>query len=208
MNKCLLVSGGEFSPVPDIEAYDMIIACDKGYEHCKKMNVTPDIVIGDLDSCTVNISPETNLKKLNPIKDDTDTISSVRYALSMGYHQIDICCAFGGRLDHSIANIQTAAFIMEHGASTCITGTDTMLFSINNGSITLPKKNNCYLSVFSISDISTGVSIKGTKYEVTNISLTNTYPIGTSNEWVNDAATISVEHGMLIAVISKNVKIK
>lgn len=207
MKKCLLVSGGEFSPVSDIDTYDLIIACDKGYEHCQKMKITPDIVIGDLDSCTINISPETNLKKLNPIKDDTDTISSVRYALSKGYNQIDICCAFGGRLDHSIANIQTAAFIMEHGASTCIKGTDTILFSINNESISIPKKDNCYLSVFSISDKSTGVSITGTKYTVSNITLTNTYPIGTSNEWSSDSATISVECGMLIAVISKNVKI-
>lgn len=207
MKKCLLVSGGEFSPVSDIDTYDLIIACDKGYEHCQKMKITPDIVIGDLDSCTINISPETNLKKLNPIKDDTDTISSVRYALSKGYNQIDICCAFGGRLDHSIANIQTAAFIMENGASTCIKGTDTILFSINNESISIPKKDNCYLSVFSISDKSTGVSITGTKYTVSNITLTNTYPIGTSNEWSSDSATISVECGMLIAVISKNVKI-
>ncbi len=207
MKKCLLVSGGEFSPISDIDSYELIIACDKGYEHCQKAKIIPDIVIGDLDSCTLKINPDTKIKKLNPIKDDTDTISSVRYALSKGYRQIDICCAFGGRLDHSIANIQTAAFIMEHGARTCITGTDSTLFSIHNESILLPKKENCYLSVFSLSDVSTGVSIKGTKYEVNNISLTNTYPIGTSNEWINDLAIISVENGMLIAVISKNVKI-
>ncbi len=207
MKKCLLVSGGEFSPISDIDSYNLIIACDKGYEHCKKMKTIPDIVIGDLDSCTIKIDHDIKLKKLNPIKDDTDTISAVRYALSNGYDQIDICCAFGGRFDHSIANIQTAAFIMEHGAKTCITGKDTMLFSINNESISIPKKDNCYLSVFSLSNKSTGVSITGTKYEVSNITLTNTYPIGTSNEWANDNASISVENGMLIAVISKNVKI-
>ena len=207
MKKCLLVSGGEYSPVENPEYYDFIIACDKGYDHCMKMGISPNIVIGDLDSCTCRIDERIRVIKLNPIKDDTDTISSVKFALDRGYKSIDICCAFGGRFDHSIANIQTAAFIMSQGGDTCITGKDTRIYSIHNEEVILPKEENCYLSVFSLSDVSRGVCIEGAKYELHDAEITNTYPIGTSNEWVKGDITVSVKEGMMIAVVSKNVKV-
>lgn len=207
MKKCLLVSGGEFAPVKNINEYDFVIACDKGYEHCKRMGIQPDLVIGDLDSYEGTIDKDIELMKLNPIKDDTDTMSAVRYALEKGYTNITICCAFGGRFDHSMANIQTAAFIIENGGTPKILGKGTKVFCIKNTSITLRKEENCYLSVFSVSDKSSGVTIQGAKYNVSDIEITNTFPLGVSNEWVDDSAFIEVKQGLLLIVISENVKI-
>ena len=207
MGKCLLVAGGEYEPLKQKEEYDLVIACDKGYEHCLKMNLRPDLVIGDFDSCEKKPAEGIEVKKLNPIKDDTDTISAVRLALEKGFREIHICCAFGGRFDHSLANVQTAVFIAQHGGSAVIMGKDTTLYGLKNEKIELEAIENAYISVFAISDVCQKVTIKGTKYEIEKQDLTNAYPIGVSNEWTSEKASISVEKGILVVVVSKNVKI-
>ena len=203
MKKCLLISGGEFCPPGNKEKFDYVIACDAGLSAAKKMNIVPDMVIGDFDSYTEEIEENIKIIRLNPIKDDTDTISAVRYAIDRGFDEIHICCAFGGRFDHSIANVQTAAFIEEHGARAVIEGKDTILYSIRNSHLNLKREENSYLSFFAISDICTGVTIKGTKYEVEEGEISNKYPIGVSNEWEKDEAYIKVDNGTAVVIVSK-----
>ena len=204
MNKCLIVSGGEYAPICEKERYGLVIACDRGYENCRRAGIVPDIMIGDLDSYGGSVGEETKLIKLEPVKDDTDTISAVKYALKEGYRDITVCCAFGGRLDHTVANIQTAAYIAENGARAAVTGRGEELYAVKDGSLRLAKKENCYLSVFSFSDVCGGVTIKGAKYELCDSKLTNTFPIGVSNEWAKVEAEISVKNGTLIVIVSEN----
>lgn len=203
MKKCLIVSGGEFEKTENVNSYDLIIACDKGYEYCIRSGFIPDVAVGDFDSYDGEIDEKTEVIKLNPVKDDTDTMSAVRYALDKGCREIRICCAFGGRFDHSIANIQTASFILENGGVPVITGRDTEVYGVKNGELRISKKEKCYLSVFALSDVCEGVSIKGTKYLLDDAVITNTFPIGTSNEWIDDEAYIKVKTGTAIAVVSK-----
>lgn len=207
MNKCLIVSGGEFSPIGKTDIYDLVIACDKGYEHCLKMGIRPDIVLGDFDSYDGKIEEGIEIKKLNPIKDDTDTMSAVRLALEKGCMEIHICCAFGGRFDHSIANVQTALFIKENGADPIISGKGTALYCLKNETKSFSKKENCYISVFSISEVCRNVTISGTKYEIENAELTNAFPLGVSNEWKSENAEITIGNGTAVVIISENVKI-
>ena len=56
------------------------------------------------------------------------------------------------------------------------------------------------ISVFSHSDISSGVTISGLKYEVKNGTLKNTYALGVSNEFVGRNSEISVSDGTLTVV--------
>jgi thiamine pyrophosphokinase len=43
----------------------------------------------------------------------------------------------------------------------------------------------------------------GTKYTLTDAELENSFPLGVSNEWAADAATVSVTAGTLLIVLSK-----
>ena len=96
--KCLLLSGGEYAPLPEDlrndTKYDLVIACDRGLSHAEKLGVRPDLVIGDFDSypgTEGEVSPDGEtvqgipVIRLNPVKDDTDTMSAVRYALEQGF---------------------------------------------------------------------------------------------------------------------------
>ena len=66
----------------------------------------------------------------------------------------------------------------------------------------MPEREGWSLSVLALSDRCTGVSIHGTKYELENVTVENSFPIGVSNQWRGDAA-ISVETGVLAVMESK-----
>ncbi|MBQ2286545.1 MAG: thiamine diphosphokinase [Acutalibacteraceae bacterium] len=203
MNKiCAVISGGEYSGLNGIEKADYVIACDKGYEYAIKNDITPDILVGDFDSYSGVIPDNIPVLDLPVEKDDTDTLAALRHALSLGYGEIVIYCALGGRTDHMLANIQAAAFAVKNGATVHILGTKTEITVLSGSKIIIPKKAGYSLSVFSITDKSDGVTISGVKYPLTNAEISNTFPIGVSNEWIGNAE-ISVKNGILAIVISK-----
>ena len=119
MKTCLIISGGEFSPIAEHIEYDYVIACDMGYEHSKRLGIKPDLLMGDFDSIRDASSPfpeDISLMSYPKEKDDTDTMLAVKCALDKGFRHLIIICGLGGRMDHSIANIQTMAYAAKKGA--------------------------------------------------------------------------------------------
>ena len=199
---CLIISGGEFDNCIPSPA-DYVIACDKGYEHALKLGITPDIVIGDLDSITVHVPEDINKIVLPTAKDDTDTSYAVKYAISLGYDDISIICALGGRADHAYSNTQTICAAAKQGASVRILSTGTVIHAICGSSIILPRRDGWAFSVFSASDRCHGVTITGAEYSVDSIEMYNSYPIGQSNGWAEDIASVSCNDGILLVIESK-----
>lgn len=202
--KCLIVSGGDYAEIDEpVPAFDYIIACDKGFINASSLDITPDIIIGDFDSYLEEIT-HIPVLKLPAVKDDTDTMAAVKYALEKGYLDITICCAFGGRLDHSIANIQTGAYIVSQGGRAAVLGADTYSYVFSNDSVSLERKKGFTLSVFALTDKCENVSIEGTFYTLESEEVTNSFPLGVSNTWMEETAAVSVGDGILAVIMSKD----
>lgn len=200
---CLIVSGGEFSPLPEeLRAAELVIACDRGYEHAARLGVVPGWIVGDFDSAP---PPVTNVpvEYLPTRKDDTDTMFAARCAIERGYRDVAICCAFGGRLDHTLANIQTAAWLVERGARVRLLGADTDALAFTHGTERFPRREGWSLSVFALGGSCEGVRIRGTKFECEHAALTSAFPLGVSNVWAGDAAEVGVQSGTLLVLQSK-----
>ena len=197
--RCLIISGGEFSKVKLNKKYDLVIACDKGYLHAKKMKIKPDIIVGDFDSAKMP-KDKTTIIAVSPIKDDTDTGLAVKYALRNGYKDIDIICALGGRVDHSIANITELLFIDKNGAKGTIYSSDTTVTVLNEGLNRLNGGKNEVLSLFSLTKTTKLKFMKGTKYDGENICLKNDFPLGVSNEFVKTEAQVHIVKGKLLCI--------
>ena len=127
---------------------------------------------------------------------------AARLGLEKGYTNFEIYGGLGGRLDHTLANIQTLTFLNRHNAVGTLIGDDYALKVVTNGVITFGKDlpenttgNIC--SVFSLSDVSTNVTIQGFHYEVEGATLTNSFPLGVSNEFTGRKGSISVSNGTL-----------
>ena len=185
--QCLIITGGEFAPfAPPVEG-EYVIACDRG----------------DLDSCRVELESGVPLRRLPVEKDDTDTMSALRLALSEGFRDIRLVCALGGRLDHLLANLQSLAFAAARGASVRIESPDTEIRTLRNGSLRLPRREGYSLSVFAVDGVCRGLCIRGAKYTLEDAELRPDFPLGASNEWSAEEAEITLREGTLLIVESR-----
>ena len=199
---CAIISGGEFAPLDGIENAACVIACDRGYEYAARCGIKPDLLLGDFDSYTGALPAGVEVLRLPVEKDDTDTMSAVRRALALGYGDIRVYCALGGRLDHLYANIQSAAFAVRHGARAELIGRDAHIYVFTGGTLSLPPRAGWSLSLFAISDECRGVAVRGTKYTLSDAVVPYYFPIGTSNAW-RGTAEISVGEGVLAVMLCR-----
>ena len=177
---------------------DIIIAADSGVINTKKFNIEPDYIIGDFDS--LGYTPTDSNTIVHPTeKDDTDLMLAVKLGLENGYQNFRIFGGIGGRLDHTFANIQTASYIAENGGNVIFYGSNENLSVIKNNKIAFDKYNKGNISIFALEDCK-NVKINGLYYELDNGYLTTNFPLGTSNKFNNQNATISVEQGKLLII--------
>ena len=181
------------------ESDDLVIAADGGYATLKKLNIKPDLVVGDFDSLGTVPKDESVIK--HPIKkNDTDTLLAVKIGLEKGFKKFVIYGAVGGRLDHTIASLQTAAFIAENGGRAYICDSTHTITVIKNSSISFKKKSSGIISLFALSGIAEGVTIDGLLYTLNDARLTPDFPLGVSNEFIDKESTISVKDGVLTII--------
>jgi thiamine pyrophosphokinase len=205
MKSCLIISGGEKSPIPREDAYDLVIACDHGYDHAVTAGIRPGLFIGDFDSISENAVCDAKIPVLRyPVKkDDSDTMLAVKYALQEGYDHLILTCALGGRLDHLLANLQTLGYAASHGAFAELYGENEYIRTFTGGKLELAKREGYSLSLFSLTDRCEDLCVDGAAYTASGVVLTNTFPLGLSNGWKEETVHISMKKGILLIVESR-----
>ena len=201
---CYIIGAGDIT-VPQITATDSdyIICADGGYKYSSLLGRECDIVVGDFDS--FGRVPETENKIVAPTeKDETDIMLAVNLGLEKGYRNFVLFGALGGeRNDHSVANIQLLHYIASKGAMGTIYHGDEVFTAFSDGTLKLGAELSGYISVFSLSDESSGVTIENLKYTLDKATLYSYMPIGVSNEFLGKDSSITVEEGTLLVVYKK-----
>jgi len=178
---------------------DYVIAADRGYDALMAYGVRPDLVVGDFDS--LGHSPtHPNVKVLPVQKDDTDMAYALRSGLELGYRRFVLLGGMGGRLDHTVGNLQLLDFLTAHGARGVLAGEKTVATVVRNGQLRFPSGMEGRLSVFCTSGQARGVSLRGLRYELENAGLQSDFPLGVSNEFTGQPAQVSVEQGSLLLI--------
>ncbi len=190
---CALPQRHTFSP----ESRDLVIAADGGYAQLG--GIHPDLVVGDFDS--LGYVPENESVVRHPAeKDDTDTMLAARIGLARGYRAFLLLGGVGGRLDHTLANIQTLAFLRENGAHAALMSEDETITLIQNESLRFRAGLNGTISVFSFGERALGVYERGLAYALNDATLLDTNPLGVSNAFTGEAAFLSVREGRLVVL--------
>ena len=200
---CYVIGAGtdyglDFCP----EKGDFVIAADGGFSCLEKRGILADLVIGDFDSLK-EIPKHPNTIRLKAEKDDTDMLAALREGIRAGYKNFYIYCGTGGRIDHTLANIQTLAWLSQSGMRGFLFHKDMVITAVTNGRLSFAEIPKGYLSVFSHTTRAEGVTLDGLKYELHNALLTNACPVGTSNEFIGRRSEIAVEEGTLIVVLPR-----
>ncbi|MBQ9932040.1 MAG: thiamine diphosphokinase [Firmicutes bacterium] len=201
---CYIVGAGVFTGMPLLpQKDDYIIAADGGYTYIQAYGLKANLLMGDFDS--LETLPEDVEILRHPVeKDDTDTMLAVQKGLELGYKTFVIYGGLGGRLDHTLANLQTLAWLSKQGARGYLVGEGLAITAITNGGMKLGPQNQGVISVFCSGETAEGVTLKGLHYPLENATLTSDMPLGVSNEFTGCESLISVEKGTLLVLWPEN----
>ena len=192
---------GAMSLSPSLRPYpapgDYVIAADRGYDSLMAYGVTPDLVVGDFDSLGRTPS-HPNVIQLPAEKDDTDMVYALRKGLELGYRRFVLLGGVGGRLEHTLGNLQLLDWLTTQGAHGFLAGEKTAATALRTSSLTFPASMSGYLSVFCNSGTAEGVTLTGLKFPLDQYQMEGSFPIGVSNEFLGTEATVSVRHGSLL----------
>ena len=202
-----VIFGGMIEEIPthmadDLKTTDSIICADKGYIYALKNGIKPDLIIGDFDSAKEPEMSDVKIIKLPSVKDDTDLHFAVKEGIKYGFKDFLISGVTGGRIDHTLASFSTLNFLSERGCTCKIVDKDTMAFVVNAALEIKKPEFECYISVFPIGEKAV-IDIIGANYEVSKLEITNTFPVGVSNEFCLDTVQIAVLKGSCLVLIVK-----
>ena len=199
-NICYIV--GAMSLTPDLRPYplqgDYVIAADRGFDSLAAYGVMPDLAVGDFDSLG-HRPHHPNVIQLPAEKDDTDMLFALRKGLELGYRRFVLLGGVGGRLEHTLGNLQLLDWLARQGAQGFLAGEKTAATAIRDGGrLTFPREIQGTLSIFCNSGTAQGVTLRGLKYLLERRTLTGDLPLGVSNQFLGEPAQVSVERGSLL----------
>lgn len=198
---CYIVGAGEFNAsYCRPKTQDYVIAADAGYLFLQRSEIDPDLIVGDFDSMDGNISDKAKVIRLPQEKDDTDMLAAIRIGMEKGYKEFALLGGTGGRIDHTIANIQCLTYLSKRNCIGYLYAPEYEMRVVTNGSIVFPPYEQGLLAVFSMGDSASGVFLHGLKYPLTDATITNDFPIGVSNQFIGKASCIEVKNGSLLVV--------
>ncbi len=212
--KILIVTGGTID-LDFLSAYlknnnpDYIIGVDGGLNSLNRLQIVPDLIIGDFDSLDNDIAIRYkegfDVITLNPRKDYTDTHMACLEAIKLKPLSVDIIGATGTRIDHLSGNLGLLKLLLTEGIKGQILDINNKITMIDKH-YKICKKNmfGKYISCIPFSDKVSGVSISGFEYDLEDATMIKEYTIGISNELREEEGHIRVKEGYLLIMETKD----
>lgn len=187
--------------LPDIEAD--YIGADKGALVLAEKNIRMRLAVGDFDS----VSKEEFTKiaeyadeviRLNPVKDDSDSESALNHVLAMGYEEVWLAGATGGRMDHSYVNLRLAA---KHPGRVILYDDQNRICCHGQGTYEYDDSYT-YVSFFAMPEAV--ISLRGFRYELERRHIDENDIYTLSNEVVSGRGIMTVHEGMVMVMESRD----
>ena len=131
MGVCYIIGAGELYARPTPGEGDLVIAADGGYDHLISIGITPNLVIGDMDSVRSSIEG-VEVLRFPEKKDETDTHLAYLIGKEKGYSSFLIYGGTGGRPDHTFANYSLLFMAKNNGDCMAIIDEKHDIFATEN----------------------------------------------------------------------------
>ena len=193
MKRCLIVTGGtiDIAFAKDFlsqRSYDYVIAADAGLEVLRPLHISPNAVVGDLDTVDKKVleeyqnQPDIEFEIHKPEKDETDTELALLTAARQGCEAVDILGALGGRMDHAIGNIQLMYLLGGHKV------------------FHREEVYGKYISFLPMTETVEGLTLRGFKYPLQRRTIGLGTSLCISNELKREEGILELERGVLLCV--------
>ena len=183
----------------------LVIAANGGTRHVLAAGVTPDIIIGDLDSLSPDVRARveaagTQIVGFSPRKDETDLELALLYAASEGAKEIVILAALGERLDQTIANVLLLALPELQSIDVRIVEGAQETFLIQ-GEATIDGSPGDTVSLIPLGGDAEGVTTDGLEWPLAEDVLRFGPARGVSNVLTAPQAHVRLRQGMLLCTV-------
>ncbi len=188
--KCLILANGK-PPKKSVinylqkNDYNFLVCADGGANSAKKLNLIPNLIVGDLDS----IIPSTkrfykNKTEIIQLKrqNDTDVEKCIKTVLNRGYTEAILCGVTGDRLDHTFCNLGIVIKFFKK-IKLMIAAENSILIPYS-GKIKLKTVKGETISLYGFNK-ETKIKSKGLKYPLNNVSLPFGEKESTSNQAIS-----------------------
>ncbi len=202
--RVIIIAGGTFSPCIKFLKDDYVICADSGFDSAVKNGITPNLVLGDMDSVKSDIRALKDTKFYPVRKDFTDTELALKAAIDLKPEEIVILGATGSRTDHSLANIFLLKTAYDAGIKACICDKHNKVYYYKDSFVL----KNCVgktVSLIPITEKITCLATKGLDYALSGESILFGQTRGISNVVTKDEASYTSQAGAGILVVSDGI---
>ena len=212
MKRCLIVTGGtiDIAFAKDFlsrRSYDYVIAADAGLEVLRPLHISPNAVVGDLDTVDKKVleeyqnQPGIEFEIHKPEKDETDTELALLTAARQGCEAVDILGALGGRMDHAIGNIQLMYQFFCQGMEVNIYDARNRLYLLGGHKVFHREEvYGKYISFLPMTETVEGLTLRGFKYPLQRRTIGLGTSLCISNELKREEGILELEKGVLLCV--------
>ncbi len=187
---------------------DYVICADGGLEKVKKLELRPNLIVGDFDSVDPSVLKDYKNLNIETIKfpeekDSTDMELAIDHAVKNGFKDIILAGASGTRLDHTLANMILIEKYHKKDINIKMIDNNNLIQMVTNN-MTIPFRKNYYVSIIPLSEKIEGLTLEGFKYPLNNISVEFGSTLCLSNEISEDIGVIKLNKGNAFVFISRD----
>ena len=185
----------------------MTIAADGGLEHCLALDLTPDLLVGDLDSVELQIVERlrragSEIQEHPQRKDYTDLELALESAVQHTPEEILILGGLGGRWDQTLTNILLLSQPRFRGPRVLLAeGLQQIELIFGGSNLNISANPGATVSLVPIKGPATGITTQGLEYELAEGTLEYGSSQGVSNVMVGQHASVTLKEGILACVL-------
>lgn len=181
-----------------------VICADGAASVMQRYNVRPDVIIGDCDSITEEILNEFDSSTLHKIEEQetTDGEKTLNYCLENGWNRVIVLGAFGGRIDHSLYNLELLKKYHRPELKIRMINEREELFLIAGRTVIQGKKGR-RISIMPVYGAVNNVTTKGLAWNLERCRLNFGGFSSISNRFEATEAVIEADEGELLVIIER-----
>ena len=190
-----------------IQAGDIVIAADGGARHCRALELTPAVVLGDFDSLSTEELAQLEREGVQVVrypsrKDFTDLELALQHAVCLGADEILVFGALGARWDQTLANLLLpAAPGLEQVCIRLLDGPQEIALLRAGEAHTLSGQAGDTVSLIPLGGDARGITTAGLEYSLVDGTLYFGATRGISNVLLGEQATVRLQDGLLLCTI-------
>lgn len=190
------------------QAYDYVIAADRGLEHAKALGIPVNFILGDYDSVSPKLledyAKNTETVTYPQKKDFTDTHLAVLTAIHQGAEKMDILGGTGSRLDHTMTNVFVMKAALDADVSCAMYDARNKIYLLDSSvCIEKDRQYGTYVSVIPMTE-TVVLSMSGFQYPLEHFVLKQGLSLCQSNEISARQSVIAVEQGIAVVCEAKD----